>query len=480
MLVLPTKTVARGSAQNRAEIVVSLGVAALGFFACAAAAEPLQAAAGAWSLRADVKPLLQQFCLDCHNPEKQRGDFDLTSYLENDKLHENRKVWEKVVEVVDSREMPPGKKPQPSEAQRETLVRFIEGQLAKFDCKLNPNPGKVTLRRLNRDEYRNTIRDLLGVDYQAEEFPNDEVGYGFDNIADVLSLSPMLMEKFVTAAEEVAQSAIVTNLAPKPLVKRLRGDRFTSANPWVKPSETRALGLYREGEGTTDFQFPYPGEYLFRVNAFGDQAGSEAPKLALRVNGKDLRVFDVTAAGTSAVYEVRAWLWAGKQKIAVAFLNNYHDETNADEKLRGDRNLFVDSIEIVSPPPAAPPLPQSHTRLIPAMPAAGQEIAYARQSLSAFGDRAYRRPATETEVSRLVDFVGLALTNGGTFVEGMQVAVQAALCSPHFLFRWELDPPGAKEGDVRELTDFELASRLSYFLWSSMPDDQLFRLARQG
>ncbi len=287
-----------------------------------------------------LQPVLREFCVDCHNDEKQKGDLNLLPYLAKPNVPGDRKIWEKVAELVESREMPPEKKPQPSDAQRDQVVRFIDAQLTQADCAGPKNPGRVTIRRLNRDEYHHTIRDLLGVDYWPEDFPADEVGYGFDNIGDVLSLSPMLMEKYLAAAAEIVDRAIA-----------------------LDPNAT---------------------------------------------------------------------------------------------------------------------LPDSHRRLIPRMPQTGEERAVARELLGNFARGAYRRPATDEEVARLVRFVEMSLQNGGSFLEGMQIAVQAALCSPHFLFRWELDPPATKPGDVRELNDFEIASRLSYILWNSMPDDELLAVAARG
>ena len=439
-----------------------------------ASAEPV-------TLAEKIQPLLKEFCFDCHNPDKTKGDLNLVPIAANAKLEEHREVWEKVAELMESREMPPAKKPQPTDAQRDLVLHYLDGQLSKLDCTKEKNPGKVTIRRLNKAEYGNTIRDLLlGADYSTDDFPNDEVGYGFDNIGDVLSLSPLLMEKFLAAADEVVKKAIVLEAVAKPFAKKLRGDTFTSPSDWVKPLDNHVLGLYREGEGTTSFNAPAQGEYVFKVRAHAELAGLEPPKLAIRIGGKELAVFEVKNREKSGSYEARTTLEAGAQKIAVAFLNNYNDQTNTDPKLRGDRNVFVEAVEISGPPGPPPGLPESHRRLITRMPQPGQEREVAMEILRPFAARAYRRPVDDAEVGRLVGFVDLALQNGGSFLEGIQTAVQAALCSPHFLFRWELDPAAMKAGDTRDLGDYEVASRLSYFLWTSMPDDELFRLAAKG
>ncbi len=449
-------------------------ISLLGWSMLAAAA----AAAGPVTLENHVKPVLEEFCYDCHNSKKQKGDLNLEPVGNNPKLIENREVWEKVAEQLESREMPPEKKPQPTEAERELVMQYIDGQLSKFDCKQSPNPGRVTIRRLNREEYRNTIRDLLFVDYQPEDFPNDEVGYGFDNIGDVLSLSPMLMEKFIAAADEIVKKAILTGPAPVKAM-RLAAQKFNPQTDSVRVDDSDTLAFTREAEVKAGFEFPVEGEYVIRVRAFGDQAGPEAPKMAVRLGGKELKVFDVTASGRGQLYEVRTTAGAGWQDLSIAYLNNYVDTKNPDPKLRGDRNLYVNWVE-VEPPASAPTLPESHRRLITRMPQTGEEHACAKEILRDFAKRAYRRPVTEDEVERLAHFVDLALAEKGTFLEGVQVAVQAALCSPHFLYRWELDPREIKTGDTRDLTDIEVAARLSYFLWSSMPDAELSGLAERG
>jgi hypothetical protein len=457
---------------------MTLRSAALFSVLCAASALAVENAAGPVTLKEHVKPLLQEYCFDCHNNTKQKGDVNLMTFADNPKLEENRKLWEQVAELIESREMPPEKKPQPTEGQRELLVKYIDGQLSKADCSGPSNPGKVTIRRLNKEEYRNTIRDLMGVQYEPDDFPNDEVGYGFDNIGDVLSLPPMLMEKYLAAADEIVHKAIVLDAPAKPVTKRLRGEQFESGTEWIKPMDNKVLGMYREGEANSKAQFPYQGEYTVRVRAYGELAGPELPKLTLGIGGKTLTTFDV--AGKSATYELKVTLPPGTHRVTVGYLNNYNDANNPDPKLRGDRNVFVEYVEIQSPSGPPPALTESHKRLIPRLPQPGQEHEVAMEILGRFMPEAYRRPVSPAEIERVAKFVTLAQQNGGSFLEGIQAAFQAVLCSPHFLFRWELDPAGTQPGVVRELTDYEIASRLSYFLWSTKPDPELFALAAKG
>ena len=434
------------------------------------------------TLSEHVKPMLDKYCISCHNEEKHKGDLNLKEYEDNPKLADNRKVWEKVAEELESREMPPEKKPQPSEDQRDLVLRFIDGQLSKAECLSEKNPGKVTIRRLNREEYKNTIRDLMNVEYDPQDFPNDEVGYGFDNIGDVLSLPPMLMEKYLAAADDIVHRAIIDTSALKPFSKKIKGDKFESSSGAgaVQQMESGILGLFQEGEGHALYDVPRKAEYTIRVRAHGELAGPEPPKLGVQVNGKDVTIFNVTNERNALAYETRATLEKGNQKISVVYLNNYRDLTNADPKLRGDRNVFVHDVEIIGPPPSAGDVPESQKQLVLRMPQPGQERECAMEILGAFAPRAYRRPVSQAEVARLAQFVDSVMKSGGSFLEGVQTAMQAVLCSPHFLFRWELDPAAVKPGQTRELNGFEVASRLSYFLWSSMPDGELFNLAANG
>ncbi len=436
--------------------------------------------AGPVSLKTHIQPLLKEFCVDCHNDDTHKGDFSMAPFLDNPQLAEHRKAWEKVLELLEMREMPPSKKPQPTMEQRDLLVHFIEGELSKAECEGPANPGKVTIRRLNKEEYKNTIRDLMGVNFEPEDFPNDEVGYGFDNIGDVLSLPPMLMEKYLAAAETIVTKAIVLDAPSKPGKKRLRGDEFAANGGGIGALASKALGFYGAGEAHAKAQFPHPGEYTFRVRASGDLAGPELPKLTLGVGGKTLHTFEIGNGGKSATYEFKATLPPGSHRISLGFVNDYNGPGDAAPKLRGDRNLYVEYLEIETPPGPPPALPDSHKRLITRMPQPGQEREVAREILGRFLPDAYRRPVDEAEIERVARFVEIAQQNGGSFLEGLQASFQAALCSPHFLFRWELDPAGAPPGVVRALTDYEIASRLSYFLWSTKPDGELFALAAKG
>ncbi len=421
-----------------------------------------------------VRPFLEEYCYDCHGRGKQRGDVDLERISGETNVAADRDVWEKIREVLDSHDMPPEKKPQPTETARRTAVDQILTVLDRFDASAPSNPGVVTLRRLNRNEYRNTIRDLLGVAYDTRaEFPADESGYGFDNIGDVLSLPPMLLEKYLAAAEEITSRVIVTEDPALKRVHRIPPDRFTPHGDSIS-LEDGTWGFFREGDIRTDYAFPKAGDYLLRLTAYGEQAGSELPRMGVRLDDRGIHEQSVSALNVRPEsFEVPVKVDAGTHHLAVSYLNNFNKD--------GDRNVFLVSLEIVGPlGVAAEEYPEPHRRILPHRPEKGSELAYATDVLGRLARRAYRRPVTGEEVARLVHFVDIALKDGASFERGIQLALEAMLVSPYFLYRWELDPRDLAPGAVRDLNDFEIASRLSYFLWSSMPDEGLFAAAERG
>ena len=344
-----------------------------------------------------------------------------------------------------------------------------------MDAATPPNPGRVTARRLNRNEYRNTVRDLVGVDYDSHgAFPNDESGYGFDNIGDVLSLPPMLLEKYLAAAEEIAQRVIVTEDPALKRVQRIPAARFTTQGDAVSTVEEEVWGFFREGEIVTDHEFPAKGPYRLRLRSYGEQAGPELPRISVRLDGREILARPIRAqAERPEAFEIPIEVEAGKHRLGVAYLNNFNSD--------GDRNLYLSSFEVVGPLDVAPEeYPETHRRILPQRAPVGGELGYAKEVLGRLTTRAYRRPATDAEVGRLVKLVDVVLRDGGRFEEGIQLALQAVLVSPYFLYRWEVDPERLTAGQGRDLNSFEIASRLSYFVWSSMPDDTLLALAQRG
>ena len=429
------------------------------------------------SYTTEAAPILAKYCGACHNPTKSKGGVSVASFGIEAAFAVDVKTGRKILENVESGTMPPDDAPQIPPADQAKLLAHLQSVVSKAGCVLPQDPGRVTLRRLNRVEYNNSLRDLIGVDFRpADDFPSDDVGYGFDNIGDVLSLPPLLMEKYLAAAEEVSENAILADDSP-------RGpSRFWKPDQYGKPGKNgNLLGesgfwlMNTNADAAIDGAFAKPGNYLIRVRAFGQLAGPEAPKLEVQVDGKTAQRFFVKAeADAPRVYEAPIRIKRGGSKLVIAFTNDawFPDLPDAGHR---DRNLAIETIEVVGPLYHYPDhLPESHTRIIPRRPGPLNHREIARAALTRFAGRAYRRPVTESEVNRLVGLVEMVEKGGDRFERGMQLAVQAILVSPHFLFRVELEQ---RPGVVRPLTDLELASRLSYFLWSSMPDDELLGIA---
>jgi hypothetical protein len=431
----------------------------------------------------DMVPFLKQYCYECHGIKKQKADVDFENLPTTTEIFKDTELWELTRDLLLDNEMPPEKSPQPGMEDKQHILDLIDLELERFDCDSLSNPGRVTIRRLNRAEYDNTIRDLLGVNFQpSKDFPLDEVGYGFDNIGDVLSLSPILMEKYLNAAESVVTNAILSQIPAWPPVSRHQAEQFTTTEDEIIRAEGPVMGFYREGSASKTIETEQAGEFKLIIRAYGQQAGPDHAKLEVAINEKDKQVIDVDAFQEKPrTYTIKTNLAQGANHLSLAYLNNYNVQDHPVAELNGDRNLFVDYVEIEGPLNVErPALPESHTRIIPGQPERGKEIAYAGQILKPFAKRAWRRPVSDRETERLTSLVAYALKQKATFEESIQVALQAILTSPSFLFRWELDPT-EKEGEgTRQLNEYELASRLSYFLWSSMPDEELFALADEG
>ncbi len=571
----------------------------------------------------DVLPLLKKYCFDCHGDGAKKAGVEFDKYRSHAELLADRKLWEHTLLNVRNREMPPSnKKQQPTLAEREAIQAWIDFEVFKTDPK-NPDPGRVTLRRLNRAEYNNTIRDLVGVNFRpADDFPADDAGYGFDNIGDVLSMPPVLLEKYLTAAEKILAQAIVTEPQAKPTAQRIaarqlkggndttnpdaarrvsgtkpltakfsvaragehrlrlstqnrhvateptqmeirvdgqvvkvievRGDpelpnvvevpvqlgagqhelSMALVNPYSTPkdargrSQTRAFSVEwvevveptpnavlrllpdfllvgynakKQGDGWValnsteeddvafEFNAPRDGEYFLRTLAWAKPTGSNAMTLTFMRGEQVLRQVKVeTDESAPQHYEVKFRLPAGKHLLRVVVLRNKTglSPEEAAKPLTGKQQkgtVSVRHLEVEGPPEAAAEmLPETHRRIF--FKRATKETApqVAREVIGAFARRAYRRPVTSAEVERLMKLYELGRKHGETFEGGVQQALKAVLISPHFLFRGELQPEPDNPKSVHLVNEFSLASRLSYFLWSSMPDEELFALAERG
>jgi len=437
-----------------------------------------EAQAGASAYPGQVAPIVAKYCSKCHGATKPKGGLDLASARDEAAVLRNLKGWRKVLENVEGGTMPPDDAPQMSEGEAATLTQYLQGVLSKANCKINPDPGRVTLRRLNREEYNNTIRDLVGVDFRpADDFPSDDVGYGFDNIGDVLTLPPLLMEKYLAAAEAVADQAILADETPRGPSRRWKAGSLPRASEHGNPDDQGGLLMFTNAEVGVGDAFPKNGSYILRARAYGQRAGKDLPRLELRIDGKEAKGFEVKAEEHApGTYEARVKV-KRNARFSVAFTNDAYFPDAPDKEHR-DRNLNVEQLEVVGPLYSLPhDLPDSHRRIIFRRPTALNKRETTREILGKFATRAYRRPATAVEVERLARLVEAVEKDGERFEKGIQLAMQAVLVSPHFLFRVELE---TRPGGPRALTDLEFASRLSYFLWSSMPDDELLDLAAKG
>ena len=434
-----------------------------------------------------ITPFLKTHCISCHGPDTDNGGVRFDKYQSTADLLADRKVWEKTLQFLELGAMPPpDSKSQPDSRERQTVVSYLEKVLFAIDCKIIRDPGRVTIRRLNRAEYNNTVRDLLGVDFRpAENFPSDDVGEGFDNIGDVLSVSPLLIEKYLDAAESVTDKAIVQIDPFRSRKTTLKGGQFNQ-NQGAKQRGDGSHALYSVGHVGATFQFPANGHYVLRTRISADQAGPDPARIQLDLDDKRLTTFDIKGKDRNDVrfYDHRLKVAAGARPIRVRFINDYYKPDEKNPKLKGDRNAYVFSIEIVGPLKVNPDdLPASHRELLRFVPDKKKQLSpvdAARKNLLPFLRRAFRRPVSKEECEPFAQLVAETTKQGEPFTTAMSLGVQAILVSPHFLFRVEQDRQPENPDEHHPLSDFELATRLSYFLWSSMPDEELLGLAEKN
>lgn len=330
------------------------------------------------------------------------------------------------------------------------------------------DPGHVTVHRLNRAEYNNTIRDLLDLPLKpAETFPPDDFGYGFNNIADVLTVSPLLFEMYDKAAKELIDEAM--KQASQSKTVKFEAE---NGNPSVGGQSGDFWNLWSNGELGQNVDLPADGKYRIKVRAYESNAGGEHAKMELLVNSRVVQTFDVTATRDNpAEYTYTGDFQKGNPAVSVRFINDYFQNGE-------DRNLYVDWVTVEGPLDAKTSNPQ-RDKIMVCEPTDDNDVNCAKQVLSSFGARAWRRPLTTAEVDELATFVDVAKAQGDGIDQGIQLALRAILLNAKFIFRVEQDQPDKGEASY-DLSQYELASRLSYFLWSSMPDARLFELARDG
>ena len=431
---------------------------------------------------ASVKPVFAKYCIGCHSNAKMSAGLTLELFTNTASARKNPDLWEKVKEMVENKQMPPKGKPQPTDVERKAIIAWIDSVAIKVDCGLARDPGRPTIRRLNRTEYNLTIRDLVGVDFKpADNFPADDVGYGFDNIGDVLSMPPILLEKYLAAAETLLDKAIVIQ---KPIVamKDVRRPQNVGTTLGPLAKQNNRIALNSNGAAFFEYEFGHTGEYIIRARAYGEQAGTELPKMEFQIDRKKIGEHSVEAVEAKPkIYETRTKVTAGRHDVRFAYTNDFLDKDGKDDKKR-DRNLLIEVMEVEGPfNPVIPALPLSHQKIMMATPKGmNDREAAAQKILETFAARAYRRPVQPDEVARLMKLFRFADAQKEPFENSIKHTLKAVLVSPHFLFRIERDVDPNNPKAVHPVSPHELATRLSYFLWSSMPDEELTRLANQN
>jgi hypothetical protein len=532
-----------------------------------------------------VQPFLAKNCFACHSAAVATSGLNLQAFTNAASVLQNRDEWEKILKRISAGEMPPKSLPRPDGAQLQQVTSWLQAEFDRADRNAKPDPGRVTARRLNRAEYNNTIHDLLAVNFEpADDFPQDDAGYGFDNNGDVLSLSTVQMEKYLSAAEVVARTAVYGPQNAKPVTARYQpagrrrpGDfdnLFFNTHPWLSVTNYDESGLAMPNSFHVLHRFPVTGDYVIRATPDNGQRppGSEPLEVAAFIDGVQVGMtsIDGDLEGKTQQWPVRVtagehWvtvgfprqfeglppLYGGKnpskrpippprvrggrglgngapggggvlganaQQLPAAVpptvtpagvpapgrggrgpaaANNNDDAVSAvfftpagappGTRLSRPDNMGIQSLEIGGPRnPDTAPSPESLKKIFICGQYKGAHPAGCdRQIVTHLARLAYRRPVTKQEVDQLMAQATRARLRGDSFEEQIVVAMEAMLVSPNFLFRIEKDPPisktvGATASDTYRLNDHDLASRISYFLWSSMPDDELMRAADSG
>ena len=453
---------------------------------------------------ATERALLDKYCVVCHSEKLRTGGLSLQK-IDVANVPANAEVWEKAIRKLRAGAMPPQGMPRPDKSAVDGLATYLETSI-DHAAALKPNPGRATLHRLNRNEYANAIRDLLALDIDpAPLLPADDESYGFDNIADVLRTSPSLLDRYLSASWNVSRLAVGDPaINADTTTYRARPDLSQDGHIDGMPLGTRGGMLIRH-------TFPLDADYFIKVRLWRATAdvikGLEEPhRLEVSVDGVRVKVITFGGpadrdlsyenSGTSAVdidrrLTVRVPVKAGPRIVAATFLEESEAQNDSilEPFLRDNldpldfRGLpVVDRVSIDGPVNATGPGDTpSRRRIFVCRPAsAAEEVPCAKKILAKLARRAYRRPVSENDLETLLGFYQRGRNEGKSFDSGIEAAIQLILASPEFLFRFEPDPPNLASGAVYRIGDLELASRLSFFLWSTIPDDQLLNLASQG
>ncbi len=448
--------------------------------------------------------LLDEFCTECHNTIDYSGGIDFT-LMSIDSVPEDPVVWESAIRKLRSRMMPPAGQPKPSIEQADAFVAWLETYLDEAAEQRN-NVHPITIHRLNRKEYANSVRDLFGLSIEpASILPEDDTSEGFDNIAEALQVSPAFIEQYISAARSIVEQAVGDNMpalasttyrSELPLAGRAEGGG-------VQQGHIEGLPLGTRGGMLVEHWFPADGEYSLSVADFNVSLWKYNMEfentMIFTIDG--VKIHETTVGGrgdllaldrdqsapqqeiNARTKDIRFRTTAGPHAIGITFLRRSFAES--DDRLQPhlpgttqDRILSFSSFEVRGPfnPQGISQTP-SRDKIFRCYPIdSSEENACAEEIIDYFGYRAYRRPLSDEDRRPLQEFYQAGYANGG-FEEGIRLALTRILASPNFLYRAELAPPELEPGSIYEISDLELASRLSYFLWSSLPDEELMGLA---
>jgi mono/diheme cytochrome c family protein len=458
---------------------------------------------------ATQRALLDKYCATCHSERLKTGGIVLEK-IDTTKVGDHAELWEKVAEKIRGGMMPPPGMPRPDKAALDGLATWAENELDRAYL-THSNPGRVGLHRLNRAEYGNAVRDLLDLEVDpAELLPADDSSAGFDNIADALTVSPVLLERYLSAAWKISSVALGDpNITPATQTFRVRSDASQDQHIEGLPIGTRGGILVK-------YNFPLDAEYLFKVkfwsNTVNTVRGLEFPtRVEITLDGARVKLVTIggesdanlgntnpraSAEEISKRCELQIPIKAGPHTVAIAFLQK-STGPNVDilqpfgrEKLDPVNTAGIPEVDFLS---ITGPINStgsgdtpSRRRIMICKPQGNADaLPCARKILTTLARKAYRRPITDSETERLLTYYQRGRNSGGSrldssFDSGIETAMAFMLVNPQFLFRSEIDPPGTAPGTSYRISDYELASRLSFFLWSSIPDEQLLTLAGQS
>jgi hypothetical protein len=449
----------------------------------------------------EVKPLLSSYCFSCHGPDKQKGDVTFSNTRNGEQALGQQALWKSALAKLTDQEMPPAKeKKQPSDAERLALQSWMRN-LKRL---LPADPGPLTIRRLARVEYDNTIRDLFGVDLKAgTDLPADAPGEGFGN-----TVSPLLMEKYLLAADDILDRLITPDQFRQVANAGQLGAIISGVPEEGKPDGKERV-FTSPAEVTTVLSIPAEGTYTFKIKAGAEQVGKDPVRIGIRFDGQFVQELHILATTKHPqAYSCTTKLINGKTRFSVVFINPVADPESApappspappagkkspapaskapsapapEAAKLPSRTLLIESIEITGPP--ARMAGEAQRRVLVATP--GKDLSKhdaAQKIIEAFAPRAFRRPPTAAEIKALLKVFDLGDAQDEVFNESIKLMLKAVLVSPQFLYRTPDDRDDAKDakGAIVPVGDYELASRLSYFLWATMPDDELFKLAQAG